>query len=181
MPIQGVTVAAYRSHAEAETAVKTLAQSGIDMSKISIVGRDFHSEEQPVGYFNFGDRIKFFGKLGAFWGTIAGVLLGSFVLILPVFGHLVILGPLAASIVSGAEGAILGGGAGAVIGGLTAIGVPHNSALRYESALKADQFLLLIQGDASEAARAETLLEDSGAVSLETHAPVASAPSKTPA
>jgi hypothetical protein len=33
-------VATYKSHTEAESAVKELQQSGFDMKKLSIVGRD---------------------------------------------------------------------------------------------------------------------------------------------
>ena len=61
-------VAIYNSHAEAEAAVKELQQSGFDMKKLSIVGRDYHTDEHVVGYYNVGDRVKYWGKLGAFWG-----------------------------------------------------------------------------------------------------------------
>ena len=37
--------AVYPSHAEAEAAVKELQQSGFDMKKLSIVGRDYHTDE----------------------------------------------------------------------------------------------------------------------------------------
>ena len=59
-------VAIYKSHAEAEIAVKELQQSGFDMKKLSIVGRDYHTDEHVVGYYNTGDRMKHWGKLGAF-------------------------------------------------------------------------------------------------------------------
>ncbi|HEX8533504.1 MAG TPA: hypothetical protein VF662_04995 [Allosphingosinicella sp.] len=165
----GVTVAVFGSHTAAEDALKTLERGGIDLRRISIIGRDYHSEEHPLGFFNLGERVRFFGKYGAFWGTLAGILFGSFVLFIPVFGHLVILGPLAATIVSGAQGALVGAGAGAVIGGLTAIGVPRDSAIRYDVQVKADKFLLLVQGDNAEVERARELLAGSEAESVETH------------
>ncbi|MHB1620587.1 MAG: hypothetical protein ACYCTY_11510 [Sulfuricella sp.] len=39
------------------------------MKKLSIIGRDYHTEEHVVGFLNAGDRAKFFGKLatGATW------------------------------------------------------------------------------------------------------------------
>ena len=169
MAADGVTVAVYGSHTAAEDALKALERSGIEMRKISIVGKDYHSEEQPLGYFNLGERLRFFGKYGAFWGSLAGILLGSFVMFIPVFGHLIILGPLAATIVSGAQGAVIGGGTGAFIGALTAIGVPRDSAVRYDVQLKADKFLLLVQGDSQEIGRARALLKATSADSVETH------------
>ena len=43
-------VAIYPSHTAAEAAVKELQQSGFDMKKLSIVGRDHHTDEHVVGY-----------------------------------------------------------------------------------------------------------------------------------
>ncbi|MEQ9461279.1 MAG: hypothetical protein RIG82_10040 [Phycisphaeraceae bacterium] len=34
----------------------------------SIVGKEQHSEEHVVGYYNSDDRMKCWGKQGAFWG-----------------------------------------------------------------------------------------------------------------
>lgn len=169
MKSNGVTVALYETHEGAEKAVKALRNAGIDFRKISIVGRDYQTEEQAVGFFNMGDRMKFFGKFGAFWGTLAGILLGAFVMFVPVFGHIVILGPLAATVVSGVEGAVMGGAAGALVGALTGIGVPRNSAIRYQTAIEAGQFLLTVQGSQSDLALAESVLHPSGAVSLSSH------------
>ena len=52
-------VAIFKSHIEAETAVKELQQAGFDMKKLSIVGRDYHTDENVVGYYNTEDRMKY--------------------------------------------------------------------------------------------------------------------------
>ena len=39
-------VAIYTTHAEAEAAVKELQHSGFDMEKLSIIGRDSHTEQE---------------------------------------------------------------------------------------------------------------------------------------
>jgi uncharacterized membrane protein len=70
-------VAVYPSHTAAEAAIKELQQSGFDMKKLSIVGRDYHTDEHVVGYYNAGDRMKVWGKTGAFWGGLWGLLFGS--------------------------------------------------------------------------------------------------------
>ena len=44
-------VAVYDNHSEAEHAVKELQKSGFDMKKLSIVGKDYHTEEDVVGYY----------------------------------------------------------------------------------------------------------------------------------
>jgi uncharacterized membrane protein len=164
-----LAVAVYDTHSQAETAVRTLQRAGFEMRKISIVGRDYQSEEHVVGYFNTGDRVRFFGKLGAFWGGLAGMLFGSAFLFVPVVGHLIVLGPLVATLVGGVQGAVLAGGTGALVGALTAIGIPKDSVLRYETALKADKFLVVVHGDGDEIKRAHEVLAALGSGSLDRH------------
>lgn len=158
MSIPSVAVAVFSSHSSAEEAVKTLAGQGFDLKTISIIGKNYHTEDTPVGFFNAGDRARVFGKLGAFWGGLFGLLFGSLFLFIPVFGHLVILGPLAAMVANAVEGAVVVGGMSALAGALSAIGVPKNSVVRYESELKADKFVLAVHGSAEEAERARGVL-----------------------
>jgi hypothetical protein len=48
-------VATFDSHDRAEDAIRELQKSGFDMKKLSIVGKDFHAEENVVGYYNAGE------------------------------------------------------------------------------------------------------------------------------
>ena len=164
-----IAAAIYDSHERAESAVRKLGQAGFDLKSISIVGKDYHSEEHVVGYFNTGERARFFGKLGAFWGGLAGILFGSAMMFVPVVGHLVILGPLAAAVVSGLEGAVVGGGLSALVGALTGMGIPKDSVLRYETALKADKFLVVVSGSAADIRRAHEVLAAAGSTDVQDH------------
>ncbi len=89
------------------------------MHKLSIIGADYHSEEDVVGYYNTGDRMRSWDKNGAFWGGIWGVLLGSAFFVIPGIGPLVAAGPLVVAIVSALEGAVAVGAIGASGAGLT--------------------------------------------------------------
>lgn len=166
-------VAVYDSHEQAEAAVRELAKAGFDMKTISIVGKDYHSEEHVVGYFNAGDRAKFFGKLGAFWGGLAGLLFGSALMFVPIVGHIVVLGPFAAMLAGGLEGAALGGGAGALVGALSALGIPKDSVLRYETAVKANKFLVITHGGAETVQHARDVLATAGCTDVQTHPGIA--------
>ena len=42
-------IATFNTHTEAEKTIKLLQKSGFDMKKLSIVGKDYHSEEDVVG------------------------------------------------------------------------------------------------------------------------------------
>src|ERR1700742_2436435 len=43
-------VAVFETHPGAEGAVKELEKAGFDMKKLSVVGKDYHTEEHVVGY-----------------------------------------------------------------------------------------------------------------------------------
>lgn len=160
MPVkEDVAVAVYNTHLQAEEAVKTLHKAGFDMKKLSIVGKEYHTEEHVVGYYNTGDRMKAWGKLGAFWGGIWGLLFGTAFFLIPGIGPVVMAGPLVASLVAGLEGAAVVGGLSALGGALASIGIPKNSVVQYETALKADKFLLVAHGTAEEVTRAKGIID----------------------
>jgi uncharacterized membrane protein len=164
-----IAVALYDQHTQAEAGVKALQRAGFDMKKISIIGKDYETEEHVVGFLNAGDRAKIFGKLGAFWGGLMGVLFGSAMMFIPVVGHVIVLGPLAAAIFGGLQGAVIVGGISALAGALMSVGIPKDSVLRYETALKANKFMLVVHGDGQEIMRAHELLKTSGLSSFDHH------------
>jgi hypothetical protein len=151
-------VAVYGTHQEAEAAIKELKTAGVDMKKLSIIGRDYHTEENVVGYYNAGDRMKYWGKAGAFWGGLWGVLFGSAFFWVPGIGPLLVAGPLVSAIVGGLEGAAILGGLDAIGAGLYSIGIPKDSVLQYETALKAKKFVLVAHGTAEEVSRARQIM-----------------------
>lgn len=134
--------AVYPSREQAAAAVSHLQHSGFDVTRISIVGKDYHTEENVTGYYNAGDRMRYWGTAGAFWGGLWGSLLGAGFFAVPGVGPVLVAGPFLAFILSGLEGAAVAGGLSAIGAGLYSIGIPKDSVLRYEVALKSDKFLL---------------------------------------
>ena len=163
-------VAVYGTHEGAERAVRALERTGFDMRRLSIVGRGYHTDEQVVGFYNTGDRVRYWGKLGAFWGALSGVLFGSAMLFVPVFGHIVILGPLVSALANGVVGSALTGGVSALGAALYGVGIPRNSVVEYESAVHADRYLLVAHGSADEVRVAREHLAETGAERLDLHA-----------
>jgi hypothetical protein len=156
-------VAIYNTHTEAESAVKELQKSGFDMKHLSIVGKGYHSEENVVGFYNTGDRMKYWGKQGAFWGGLWGLLFGSAFFLIPGLGPLIAAGPVVAWIVGALEGALVVGGLSALGAALYSSGIPKDSVLSYESAIKADKFLIIVHGTIDEMTKAKEILEPTGA------------------
>ena len=170
MPDTNAVVAIYDTHSAAEDAIAELKKSGFDMTKLSVIGKDYHTEEHVVGYYNSGDRMKYWGKMGAFWGGIWGLLFGAAFFVIPGLGPILVAGPLVAWIVGALEGAVVVGGLSALGAGLYSIGIPKDSVVKYETALKADKFLLLAHGTADEVAKARDILQTTHPVEVALHA-----------
>ena len=162
-------VAIFANHEQAERAVKDLADAKFDMTNLSIVGQGYHTEEKVVGFYNIGDRMKFWGKRGAFWGGLWGLFFGGVFLMVPVVGQVMVLGYLATAVASAVEGAVVVGGLSVLGAVLTSIGVPKDSVLQYETALKADAFLVTAHGSGAELARARIILSAANPSTLELH------------
>jgi len=158
MSQENSVVAVYQTHAGAEEAVKELQRGGVDMHKLSIVGKGYHTDEQVVGYYNTGDRMKYWGKVGAFWGGFWGLLFGAAAFAIPGIGPILVAGPLVAWIIAGLEGAAVVGGVSAVGAALVSIGIPKDSVLKYEVALKTDKFVLIVHGTPGDVARARDVI-----------------------
>jgi hypothetical protein len=162
-------VGLFGNHQDAESAVKELQRSGYDMKKLSIVAKDYHTEENVVGYYNTGDRMATWGKYGLFWGWIWGLVMGSAFFVIPGLGPIMVGGPLVSWLIGALETAVVVGGIGALGGALGSMGIPKDSVLRYEAALKADKFLLIVHGTVQEVEKAKGILMQNKAEEAAVH------------
>jgi uncharacterized membrane protein len=169
MSEQSAVVAVYATHVEAEEAVKKLQHAGVDMRTLSIVGKNSHADENVVGYYNTGDRMKYWGTTGAFWGGFWGLLFGSAFFAIPGVGPVLVAGPLVAWIVGALEGAAVFGGLSAIGAGLYSMGIPKDSVLQYEIALKTDNFLLMVHGTSLEVDKAKAIIEETRPIHVALH------------
>ncbi len=175
METTDTVIAVFADHQEAETAVKKLTASGFEMKHLSVVGKGYHTDEKVVGFYNVGDRVKFWGKRGAFWGGLWGLFFGGLFMTIPVVGHVVVLGYVASMAISAIESAIVVGGLSALGAALYGIGIPKDSVIQYEAALKADGFLVMAHGSAEEVGRAKAILGTANPSRLDVHAGVKAA------
>jgi hypothetical protein len=170
MSEQNAVVAVYGTHLGAEEGVKELQRAGVDMHTLSIIGKDSHTDEQVVGYYNNGDRMKRWGKAGAFWGGFWGLLFGSAFFAIPGVGPVLVAGPLVAWIVGGLEGAVAVGGLSAIGAGLFGMGIPKDSVIKYDAAIKTDKYLLMVHGTSADVAKAKDILARTAPIDLNLHA-----------
>ncbi len=146
-------VAICHTHTEAEAAVKELKQAAFNVKKLSIVGKDYHTDKHVVGYYDTGDdHMKY-------WGTvIRGI------------GPVLLVGPLLGSVIGALEEAVATEGVTAIGAALNNLGIPKDSVLKYETALKSHKFILLAHGTAEEVARAQSIIRTKRARSIDTYA-----------
>jgi hypothetical protein len=159
-------VAVFDRHEDAESAIRGLKAAGFDMKKLSIVGSDYHSEEHAVGFFNTGDRVKYWGKEGVFWGGVFGLLFAPAFFWIPGIGPILTGGLIGSALMGAIEGAavgaVVGGGSTALAAALLSWGIPKDSVIRYESAVKANKFLVIARGTPTEVESARTVILDRG-------------------
>jgi hypothetical protein len=162
-------VAVFDDHLAADAAVKLLTNAGFEIKDLSIVGKGYHTEEQAVGFYNVGDRMKIWGSRGAFWGALWGFFFGGVFLAVPVVGQVLVLGYLVTAVISAVEGALVLGGLSALGAALVTLGVPKDSVVHYETSVKADGFLVMAHGSANDMARARDILAAAGPSRLDLH------------
>jgi hypothetical protein len=127
------------------------------MQDVSIIGKDFQAVEKPLGYVTAGSVAKEGTKVGAWTGSIFGLLVGAAFLILPGVGPVLAFGPLSVALLGGLEGALAGAAFGGLTGALVGLGVAKDKAIRYESEIKAGKFLVTLRGDATQIQHARSL------------------------
>jgi hypothetical protein len=98
------------------------------------------------------------------------MLFGSAFFAIPGIGPVLVAGPLVAWIIGALEGAAVFGGLSAVGAGLYGMGIPKDSVIQYEMALKTDSFLLMVHGTASEVAKAKAIIDGTNAINVGLHA-----------
>ena len=155
---KGAVVAIYDTHQEAEEAVRELQKSGFDMQKLLILGKDYQTEEEVVGYYTTGERMQAWGKTGAFWGGLWGLLFGSAFFFIPGIGPLLAAGPVIGWIIGALEGAVVVGGLSALGAGLYSIGIPKDSIIEYETHIKAGKFVVIVHGSPDEVSKTQSTL-----------------------
>jgi hypothetical protein len=151
-------VAVYEAAVDAGEGVSDLQKTGFNMMNLSLVAKESRSEDHIVGYYIAGNRMKYWGRMGAFWDGVCGFLSGAAFFLVPGIGPVLMTGPLVAGFVDGLEGPAASRGFGAVGTGLSRLGIPGDSILRYEAELCANRLLLIAHGEPEELLRAKETL-----------------------
>jgi hypothetical protein len=148
------TVASYKDHVDADAAVRLLVANGVPVGSISIIGKNFKTQDEVHGFYRPQGAALMGARNGAWFGGFFALAVGTGFFVFPAIGALTVLGPLSELIAVAAAGA----GAGALLSGLVAVGLSEEMAVEYEKRLKSGEFLVIVQGSAIDTARAHQIL-----------------------
>lgn len=143
MPPNNATVTVFKSPVDAEAAIRQLARGGYDLGKVSMLGRD------AVGEIPSANSDGPANPTGApSWNGIRGMLVGTGFMVVPSIGPLVVAGPLLTWIVQSMGTSPEPDKQNAVGAGLHHLGIPKQSVVRYEDALRMGKVVIIAEGSA---------------------------------
>lgn len=138
MPGENATVAIYENPAHAQTAVVRCQESGLDLRKLSVAGRECHTDWSTLPDWAYFD--------------------------LPGLGPVLVAGPLAGWIVAAVKNEAIFGGLSAFGAALYNINITRHGISACEAALRADKLLVVACGACDEIARIKGILASGGAM-----------------
>ena len=166
---QRILVAIYDDHEAAQKALERLSDQDFPMDRVSLAGRSGSPGDDPIGvyYPNLGERMKGWGRMGAIWGGLWGLISGAAgMFLIPGVGPVVAAGPLVEALVGAAAGAGAGGGAlaGAAAANQLAVavhrmGVPEERLEELHGLIEEGRYLIILTVDSEEAERWRRALE----------------------
>lgn len=155
-------VAVFARPQDVESALRELQLAGVDTKKLSVLGSGHHADDHAVGLYTADNDVKTWGKEGAFWGGVFGILFWPAFFFIPGIGPVLTAGLIGSALINTIEaatvGAALGSGAGALAAALHSWGISRGAAVGYEADLKAMRVLVVASGTAAELAGVRDVL-----------------------
>jgi hypothetical protein len=169
VPKNYLFVAIYNTLAKGESAIREIQNSGINMMRLSFLGRDYRAKDTLVGRYQSSDHTRYWENLSAFgdgaWGLLSSIALFN----IPETGPFLAGGPVAGAIIGSLEGTPAVRGLSAVGSGLHIIGIPRDSVIKYERAINADKYIIIAQGVEKEIAEVKAIIKNTDAVEFDLH------------
>ena len=159
-------VGLFDQYRDAERAVHTLEQYGVDRSLISLVKRE--GENQEDDDMNAGKG----AVAGAATGGVVGLLAGLSAIVIPGIGPVIATGAIASALATTlgmtAIGAGVGAAAGGLLGALLDLGFSREDASFYAEGVKRGGVLVTVTVNADQEERVKEILTSAGAVDMDT-------------
>ncbi|MBW4601576.1 MAG: histidine kinase [Calothrix sp. FI2-JRJ7] len=162
-------VGVFSHRRDAEDALHELRNSGFAMDRVSVIAQDVDGKDNIAGaevHDRVGNKADEGASLGAVsggtLGGLTGLLVGLGTLAIPGVGPIMLAGAAATTIATTLAGAGIGAAAGSLLGGLVGLGIPEEEARGYNSRVERGHYLVIVDGTASEIAKAEAIMRRRG-------------------
>ncbi|WP_353663137.1 hypothetical protein [Hydrogenimonas sp. SS33] len=162
-------VAVYNRPEKAKEVVHRLLDAGVDKQTVSLVSRSNEDDAEKVEVEKVDSDVKVWGTQGALWGGLIGALMGGAFFIVPGFGPIVGVGPIAAALAGAFGGAMTGAAVLGLGDALVEWGMGEVEAKRYEELVEKGKVLVIVHGKEEAVAKAEALLKETDAEKVELH------------
>ena len=153
-------VAICPGHANAGKVVGKLQQSGIDIQKLSVVGNSAPAGVDKSGEYTAVDWIKK-------WGFPSNTTLFS----ISDIGPIAIGGRLVSAIAEGQDAGAAKAELSVLSAGLRHCGIPNSNVHHYETAVKSDNYIVIVHCMPDEVIRVKEILEPLQVVDIAVHHP----------
>ncbi len=167
-------VGTFSHHADAETALHELRDSGFSMAQVSVVGQDINHNSNVAGA-NKGDHLSDLDKnnkadegakagaaTGGTVGGLTGLLVGLGIAAIPGVGPIMLAGAGATALATTLAGGAIGAATGGIVGGLIGLGIPEDRARTYSDRVDHGDYLVMVEGSEEDIQRAEAILSHRG-------------------
>lgn len=145
-------VGSFQTQLLAECAIQDLQRDGLDPHAATIVGCEPSSKEHVVGYYNAGDRVLSWGKRGAFWGGLWGLLFSIWFFWIPGLGPVLVTIPVVI-------GAAALGTVAALAAALYSLGIPRDSCFRYARGAEEGRYIVMVEGTPLQISRSRAVVD----------------------
>lgn len=166
-------VALFAGENDTEKALRRLAEADFPMDMISVLGHGQSSGDDLLGlyYPSAGERMRGWGRAGAFWGGLWGLLTGAAgMFLVPGVGPVLAAGPIVELFAAALAGAGLTGGVMVGAAAVTQLavvlhrsGVPEERLEKLHGALVAGDYLIMLRIGGDDRERWTSLLSWAGA------------------
>jgi len=160
-------VGVFHTEQDAIKAIEGLKAIGYRSEEISVISRnkdDMNDIREETGT-KAPEGVAAGAATGGILGGVAGLLAGIGLLAIPGIGPLLAAGPIAATL----TGAAAGAGAGGLAGGLIGLGIPEDEAKRYDTYVKDNKLLVMVEADDARRARVYELFRTYGSLNADTY------------
>ena len=163
-------VAVFANTEDASQAIERLRRCGVDAHDVSVVGRSFHVDEQPTGYYSLGNGPRYLGRAQEFWGELLERAKYEAFLWVPGAGLLVVAGPILEPLLTQLRIETPRAGNMPLAAALVAVGVLPTMARKYEMAINGDMVLVMFRGQSEAVGRAVAAMSRVPKLELEVYA-----------